>query len=155
MKKLGYVNAILVIHNDVKGNKLNPATLELLKKIDTKFKAANCDVWNHVIIGYSKCNVHEIDWRSDLDKKIKNLQDAIKKSIPGCTKDVPIVPLGGLTGEGLKPKGRDDQNNGYQKIWDFVQSREELNTKNLQASKGIAEQHRDAVLRADEERRKR
>jgi predicted GTPase len=155
LQMIRYVNAILVIHNDVKGNVLNPATLELLEKIDAKFKDAGVDVWDHVMIGYSKCNAHVEDWRANLDKKIKNMQAAIRQRIPTCKKDVPIVPLGGMTGDGKEPIGRPDQNDGFNKVWYFVNTSKNLPTKDVKPFKGIAEKHKDAVLLADEERRKR
>ena len=32
--------------------------------VDEKFAKAGGSVWNHVIIGYSKCNSFETSWRS-------------------------------------------------------------------------------------------
>lgn len=127
LKALGHVHAILVLHNDVLSNRLNPATYQILKMVDEKFsKASVCaglhggldahrfaillhenhtmqyvfcvfassvasmfsllapqqagtSVWEHVIVGYSKCNSHETSWRSGLEKKRKELCQAIQE----------------------------------------------------------------------------
>ena len=51
------VNAILVLHNDVHSNRLNPATYTILKMVAEKFAAAGDggDVWKHVVLAYAKC----------------------------------------------------------------------------------------------------
>ena len=54
LKALGTINAILVLHNDVHSNRMNPATFTILKMISEKFASAGSSVWNHVCIGYSK-----------------------------------------------------------------------------------------------------
>ena len=61
------MHAILVLHNDVISNRLNPATYQILKMIDEKFVKAGRSVWDHVIVGYSKCNAFETSWRSGLE----------------------------------------------------------------------------------------
>jgi len=69
LKALGHVHAILVLHNDVLSNRLNPATYQILKMVDEKFKKAGTSVWEHVVVGYSKCNNFETSWRSGLEGK--------------------------------------------------------------------------------------
>merc|ERR1719291_1571536 len=66
IKEAGHIHAILVLHNAVVSNRLNPATYTVLKMAGEKFAKSGGDVWKHVIVGYSKCNCHESTWRSGL-----------------------------------------------------------------------------------------
>jgi len=150
MQKLGYVNAILVIHNDIKGNRLNPATLELLEAVATRFQEdSESDVWSHVVIGYSKCNLHETDWRSDLEEKIKDMQAEIKKKIPSCDIDLPVLCPGGLKVPGKSDEGDAEDNSGYEKLYKFARDAGKLSTQKLEAFKGVHVQCEDAVLQKD------
>lgn len=65
----------------------------ILKMLDEKFKGTQ--VWEHVVIAYSRCNEHDNSWRSKLDAKKHALQEEIKKTIEGCEVDVKVITLGG------------------------------------------------------------
>ena len=95
MKALGHIHAILVLHNDVHSNRLNPATYTVLKMIGEKFAKAEASCWKHVVVAYSKCNAHETSWRSGLAKKKKDLQAEIRSKVEMCDHDVPVIALGG------------------------------------------------------------
>lgn len=154
LKKLGYVNAILVIHNDVVGNRLNPATLELLRKLDAKFHEVGSAVWDHVIIGYSKCNEFEDTWRANFQRKKTELQQTIKEKIPSCKIDIPIVALGGLKNDQKKVEGKpgSEENTGFEQLWKFLSDEKKgnLSTESLMPFKGIQEVLRDEILARDE-----
>ena len=97
LQAMQYVNLILVIHNDVHSNRLNPATYKVLELVANKFKEAELDVWDHVVMAYSKCNEGDRSWKMGLDKKKKALQGEIKdKKALGCKVDVPVITLGGV-----------------------------------------------------------
>jgi len=145
LKALGHVHAILILHNDVVGNKLNPATYEILKMVHEKFAKAGHSVWDHVIIGYSKCNAHETTWRAKFDIKSKQLREAIKKAInknkpvesAGVINDFPVVPLG--AGE-LEPSGpsKDEHIKMLERLWELLEERKDtpLSTTELQPFDG-------------------
>lgn len=134
LKALGHVHAILVLHNDVIGNKLNPATYALLKMVDEKFQRAGQSVWEHVVIGYSKCNAFETSWRGGLKDKSAALQKAIRDQISGCNVDVPVLPLGG--GEIEPPPPSQDEADGLEQLYAFVDAAEPLETSDLQPFEG-------------------
>jgi len=134
LKALGTVHALLVVHNDVASNRLNPATYQLLKMVDEKFSKAGHSVWEHVVIGYSKCNAHETSWRSGLEGKRAALQKSIRDKVPGCSVDVPVVPLGG--GEIEPPPPSQDEADGLERLWQFVEAAPPLDTSKLQPFEG-------------------
>lgn len=156
LKALGHVHAILVIHNDVHANRLNPATYDILQMLDHKFAKANRSVWSHVVVAYSKCNAQDTAWRSDLATKKRQLQAAIRERIPNCQVDVPILALGGgeLQSErwsGRRPRSRSRsphrQEAGYraapddfERLWKIIESAEPLDTSALQPFEGIDSQ---------------
>ena len=47
--------------------------------------AAEGSVWEHVVVGYSKCNAHETSWRSGLETKKATLQKALVDSALGAS----------------------------------------------------------------------
>jgi len=150
LKAFGHVHAILVLHNDVYSNRLNPATYQVLKLVDEKFKQASetSSVWNHVIIGYSKCNSFETSWRASLVQKKANLQSAIRDAIKGCDQDVPVIELGG--GEIEPPPPSHDETDGLEKLWEFVENAQPLSTAELRPFEGPHEKFRKVVQQRDE-----
>jgi len=104
-RALGQVDLILVLHNDVLSIRFNPVLYELLDMLDQKFAAAHRarpgqehpqSVWNNVVFAYSKCNEGEFSWRGGLEEKKVALQQKVRREIPGCNVDVPVLFLGGL-----------------------------------------------------------
>jgi len=134
LKALGHVHAILVLHNDVVSNRLNPATYQILKMVDEKFSKAGRSVWDHVVIGYSKCNAFETTWRASLESKKENLRKSIKDKISSCTAKIPVLTLGGGEIEPAPPNA--DESDGFDKLWDFLQCAEPLDTSQLQPFEG-------------------
>jgi len=134
LKALGHVHAILVLHNDVLSNRLNPATYQILKMVDEKFQKSGTSVWEHVIVGFSKCNGHETSWRSGLEAKRKALCKAIQEKVPNCKVDVPVVALGGGEIEPAPPS--QDETDGLEKLWEFIDSAEALDTSRLMPFEG-------------------
>lgn len=135
LKALGHVHAILVLHNDVVSNRLNPATYQILKMVDEKFSKAGTSVWRHVVVGYSKCNAHETTWRAGLEAKRKALREAIKAKVPNCDVDLPILVLGGGEIEPAPPS--QDESSGVEQLWQFVASRKKLDTSRLMPFEGV------------------
>eukprot|EP00908_Phaeocystis_cordata_P011564 Transcript_22476.p1 GENE.Transcript_22476~~Transcript_22476.p1 ORF type:complete len:480 (+),score=262.31 Transcript_22476:80-1441(+) len=137
LKALGHVHAILVLHNDVHSNRLNPATYTILKMVGEKFLKSEVSCWRHVIVGYSKCNAHETSWRSGLAAKKKALQAEIRKKVETCDVDVPVIALGGGTIEPAPPVATEaDASDGYEALWRFVEEAPLLDTSKLQPFEG-------------------
>ena len=135
LKALGHVHAILVLHNDVVSNRLNPATYQILKMVDEKFSKAGTSVWGHVVVGYSKCNAHESTWRAGLEAKHKALREAIKAKVPNCDVDLPILVLGGGEIEPAPPS--QDESSGVEQLWQFLANAPELDTSRLMPFEGV------------------
>lgn len=129
LKALDHVHAILVLHNDVISNRLNPATYQILKMVDEKFAQAEGSVWEHVVVGYSKCNGHETSWRSGLETKKAVLQKALREKVPNCKVDVPVLALGG--GEIEPPPPSHDEADGLEMLWHFIAAAKPLDTSKL------------------------
>uniref|UniRef100_A0A7S3U2M3 G domain-containing protein n=1 Tax=Strombidinopsis acuminata TaxID=141414 RepID=A0A7S3U2M3_9SPIT len=140
LRALGHIHAILVIHNDVHSNRLNPATYTILKMIGEKFAATGDghSVWHHVIVGYSKCNAHDRSWTNQLTKKKADLQAAIRARIPSCNVDVPVVTLGGatLTNSNAQSAWLAKEKEGFDVLWNFLQEANELDCTKLQPFEG-------------------
>merc|ERR1711879_351245 len=100
---------------DVNSNRLNPATYEVLDKIDQMFLESDGNVWDHVILAYSKCDTDSKGWRANLEKKIKDMQDELKKKFSKCKNvAVPIVPLSSVEFD-----DKDSDTSGFEKLWEF------------------------------------
>jgi len=137
MKALGHIHAILVLHNDVHSNRLNPATYTVLKMIGEKFAKAEASCWKHVVVAYSKCNAHETSWRSGLAKKKKDLQAEIRSKVEMCDHDVPVIALGGGSIDPAPPVATEvDSSDGFEALWRFVQEAAPLDTSTLQPFEG-------------------
>jgi energy-coupling factor transporter ATP-binding protein EcfA2 len=88
LKMMKHVNLILIMHNDVNSNRINPATLELLKKVGEMFQGSESSVWNHVALAYTKCDADSVAWRDQLSQKKREMQSAIRSKFPACTEQV-------------------------------------------------------------------
>lgn len=156
IKALGHLHAIVVLHNDVHSNRLNPATYTILKMVGEKFAKAEKSVWNNVVICYSKCNAHETSWRSGLAKKKLAMQAEIRNKVETCDVDVPVLALGGGSIDPAPPMASEvDAADGLEALWKFLDSAEPVDTSTLQPFEGadakwqkIVDQKDEAELRA-------
>merc|ERR1719198_1181809 len=158
LQALGHVHVILVLHNDVYSNRLNPATYEVLRMINEQFAQSGLNVWDHVILAYSKCNETDSGWRSQIATKKKQQQEAIKQEIEGCNVDIPILCLGGakVVG-GSRSRSRDRSPSSrsrsprretksatgsvpkdFEELWQFISNSAPLDTSRIKPFDGIA-----------------
>ena len=101
LRKLDHVHAILVLHNDVYSNRLNPITYELLVKVDEIFGAVDGhSVWQNIIVAYSKCDSDAKGWRDSLKTKKLAMQAALCSRFERCRTTVPVMCVSGLSLEG-------------------------------------------------------
>jgi len=158
LKAMGHVDCILVLHNDVVANRLNPATYTILQMIDEKFAKTEQSVWENVVVAYSKCNAHETTWRNNLNGKKRQLQEEIRNKVPNCTVDVPIIALGGGQFRAEEENGRSRgqsrsrsrsphrrlheapaitaATDGFEAFWDIIEKARPLDTSRLQPFEG-------------------
>jgi hypothetical protein len=98
LRKLDHVHAILVLHNDVYSNRLNPITYELLVKVDEIFGAVDGhSVWQNIIVAYSKCDSDAKGWRDSLKTKKLAMQAALCSRFERCRTTVPVMCVSGLS----------------------------------------------------------
>ena len=154
LKALDEVHTILVLHDQVSSNRLNPATYAILQMIDEKFGDG---VWDNVVVAYSQCNSHAAaGWRTDIDAKRTALQKEIRRKIPGCEVDVPVITLGGGYPEGdyvARAEGGGD----FEALWGIMSRAHPLSTAGLKPFEGahwrqfelVVKRRDDAVARAD------
>ena len=154
LKAIGTISTILVLHNQVASNRLNPATYLILKMIDEKFGPS---VWKNVVVAYSQCNHHtEASWKADIESKKSELQREIKAQIPGCDVEVPVLALGG----GLKRGDyitRLEEESEFGLLWGEIDAAVPIATRHLRPFEGahwqqyekVVEQHDEAVFRAE------
>ena len=154
LKALGSIHTILVLHDQVSSNRLNPATYAILQMIDEKFGA---QVWDHVAVAYSQCNPHSASgWRTDIDAKRAALQAEIRRKIPSCEVDVPVLTLGG----GYPEQDYVAQAEGegeFEPLWELLSRASPLSTAELRPFEGaqwrqfelLVKRKDDAVARAD------
>jgi len=152
LKAIGHVHAVLVLHNDVMSNRLNPATYTMLKVIDEKFKQCGKSVWDNVIVAYSKCNAFDTAWRSKLDHKIGQLQKAIREKVAGCDREVPVITLGGgdLQDEARAPELSAGASAGFERLWRFLETADPIDTSKLQPFEGLDAKWQKMVEAKDE-----
>ena len=141
LKNMGHLNTILVLHNDIYSNRLNPATFTLLQKIDEMFVSSDINVWEHVVIAYSKCDGDTIGWKSNLVDKKTQLQQEIKNKFPKCQNDIPIYTLSSVE----LGKESDD----YKNLANFINSKNNLSTHKLVKFKGLDVRLQDMIERRD------
>jgi hypothetical protein len=156
LKRMGHLNTILVMHNDVHSNRLNPATYTLLQKIDEMFSSypndendTNDTIWNHVVIAYSKCDSDSRGWRCNLSNKKQQLQKEIRKRFPTCQVDVPVLTLSGVNfktdvDKKTKPRTRTKINrekvindSELEAFYQIVNNSNAFSTSNIQKFKGL------------------
>lgn len=148
LKAMESLNTLLVLHNQVSSNRLNPATYAILQMVSEKFGPS---VWSNVVIAYSQCNSHtKASWKSDLDQKIKDLQSEVRSQFPECTLDVPVIALGG--GVDFDDYTTDvETDDGFEKLWSIVQSSESMSTLNIQPFEGAQwRQYESMIQKRDE-----
>lgn len=152
LKALRNVHLVLILHDQIGSNRLNPATYTILKMLDEKFSAAAADgnIWNHVAVAYSRCNHHDSTWKGDLSSKIGDLCREIRRQIPNCTVDVPVLTLGG--GYPLDdPDARAADRRDFEKLWKLIQKAEPISTAELRPFDGADwAQFEEVVQRRDE-----
>ena len=134
LKALGEVHTILVLHNDVVSNRLNPATYQILKM-------ARGEVPEGVVLRVGARRdrllrvqrpICETSWRSGLEGKKKSLQASIKEKMSSCAVSLPVIALGG--GE-IDPPGHDEAD-GLEKLWEFLDAAPPLDSAQLQPFEG-------------------
>ena len=146
-----YVNTLLVLHNDAASNKVNPATMQMLNMVDTKFAKAGTSVWEHVVIAYSKCNDFETTWRSGLDGKKREIQQMLRRVFALCDCDVPVLALGGAeSSERDSLEGLADGE--FDRLYKILLGSAALDTRNLAPFEGTAERFRKIVHERDSAR---
>eukprot|EP01062_Namystynia_karyoxenos_P064588 TRINITY_DN575_c0_g1_i1.p1 TRINITY_DN575_c0_g1~~TRINITY_DN575_c0_g1_i1.p1 ORF type:complete len:472 (+),score=171.50 TRINITY_DN575_c0_g1_i1:105-1418(+) len=167
LQKMGYVNAILVLHKDYQSNRMDPGTFELLKKVSTLFQKAGKDVWSHVVIGYTKVD-QKLAWDQGLDRRISDLQESIiqkTKDFPApCTIKLPVLTFSCYDvelesdpvqcGERPYPKehpegGRIAQCKSFLKLYDLLEQLPALESRELAVYEGVEEKLRRAVQERD------
>jgi GTP-binding protein EngB required for normal cell division len=148
LKALGRVNLILVIHNDVQANRLDPATYEVLKKVNEMFAKVEGNVWDHVVVAYSKCD--ELGGGRFIgDDGIKKKKADMLKAIQSperqlnCTVDLPILTLSGIESR----DGKSEKSKDFERLWEMLQETPDLSTENLQEFEGLG--HRIQKLLED------
>jgi GTPase SAR1 family protein len=134
LKALRHVHAIVVLHNDILSNRLNPATYTILKMVSEKFAKAETSVWKNVVVAYSKCNAHETSWRSELASKKAKMQATIREKLASCDIDVPVLALGGGTIDPKPPSA--EMTDDFEQLWEFVCAAQPLDTTRIQPFEG-------------------
>lgn len=76
LKHLKKTSAVLVLHSDFHGNKLDSSNAQLLKDLAGMFESAGGAFWRCVIVGYSKMNT-QANWRVVFDRKRGQPQTAL------------------------------------------------------------------------------
>jgi energy-coupling factor transporter ATP-binding protein EcfA2 len=154
LKAIGYIDAILVLHNDVHSNRLNPLTKLLLKMLVEQFN--NIDIWNNIIIAYTKCNEFDFSWRNNLDNKKLAIQDSIKSLFPTCQINIPIIALGGIQLNELELTKdeklcviKPDTKKDLRFLYKFIQETKPINTKVIKVFKGPYQKYESIINKND------
>lgn len=125
LTNLGHIDALLVLHGDAISGKCNNGVMEVLQMLDSKFPTS--DFWNNVIVAFTKCNACDKTWRLKTKRIGQNTEEIIRQMFPRSQGvQVPIIHLGGLTEDDA-----DVEDGGFEKLWDFIKSRNRLDTSNL------------------------
>jgi hypothetical protein len=125
LTSLGHVDVLLVLHGDAVSGRINSGVMEVLQMLDAKFPTA--DFWNNVVLAFTRCNECDRTWKLKAEKIHKKTVEILEQKFPrsrGIT--VPIVNLGGLLEDGKDAHGKE-----FEKLWNFIQSREKLDTSKL------------------------
>jgi hypothetical protein len=136
LKMMKHVNLILIMHNDVHSNRINPATLELLKKVGEMFQGSESSVWNHVALAYTKCDADSVAWRDQISQKKCEMQSAIRSKFPACTEQarLPIFALSGVSVEG---SGTDLLKRNFESLWQEFSALPALSTECVRKFEGL------------------
>ena len=129
LRNMGYLNTILVLHNDIQSNRLNPSSYTLLQKIDQMFENGEGNIWDHVVIAYSKCDEKSISWKNDLENKIIELQKQIKQKFPNCQSTIPVYTFSGIESDLIAKD--------FDKLLRFVNQSADIPTTNITKFEGM------------------
>lgn len=148
LKAMESLNTILVLHNQVSSNRLNPATYAILQMVNEKFGPT---IWKNVVVAYSQCNNHtEASWKSEIEQKSRDMQQEIRNQFSGCTVDVPIIALGGGVDEHDYTTDVEYEP-GFKQLWTIISSSDSVDTCNIQPFDGAQwKQYETMILKRDE-----
>eukprot|EP00929_Paragymnodinium_shiwhaense_P019466 TRINITY_DN13259_c0_g2_i1.p1 TRINITY_DN13259_c0_g2~~TRINITY_DN13259_c0_g2_i1.p1 ORF type:complete len:424 (+),score=60.05 TRINITY_DN13259_c0_g2_i1:79-1350(+) len=152
LKALESVDLILILHNDVVSNRLDPVIQEMFRLVLEKFRDAGVDVWKHVAVAYSKCNPHENHWKGHLERKKQQVQQQLRDDF-GCNTDVPVFALGGAISDldvAQQDGPIDASDSEFEKLWNVLSAAGPLSTKDLKPFEGMDVKY-EQILRAKEE----
>ncbi|MAA78327.1 MAG: hypothetical protein CL916_03635 [Deltaproteobacteria bacterium] len=144
LRALGSIDLIVILHDKIQSNRLNPATFELLKLINEKFN--NQPVWNNVVIAYSHCNRYcTSTWDIELDQKKAALQREIIESDLGCDVELPVITLGGIC------ESHDETMDDFEELWNLIEKSSPISTRDLQPFTGAAWCKYESAIKARDE----
>jgi len=146
LQRMGYVNGILVLHNDVVSGRFSPATRELMTKIQHMFRSSKRNVWDHVIVAFSHCDESDRGWRSNITTATHELQMELRRQFPACQVDVPVVALCGTDEPGAAPW----QSANFERLWAFLDRAPCLCTVDLEEFEGMSLQLKRVVKERDD-----
>ena len=142
LKHLKKISAVLVLHSDFHGNKLDSSNAKLLQDLAGMFESAGGAFWKHVIVGYSKMNT-QAGWRVLLDRKSKQLQTELGRlqgTGGGAPVNVTVLALGGVDPDS-STTGRALADDGIDELWERLHGMPPLSTTELQLAVGDAERY--------------
>jgi len=158
LKAMGRVHTILVIHNDPISNRLNPATETILKMVNEKFAKAHENVWECVVLAYSKCDADTKNWRADMEpyckpdklSKQKQMQQQIREKFANCETDVPVLCLSGVTADPLPANVPDPSGmSEFERLWKFMAESKGVETGEIQPFEGLASRFQAVIAEKD------
>lgn len=119
---------------------MNPATLEVLKKIDEMFADTDGKIWNNVVVAYSKCDEGDKGWTFGLERNKAKLQSLLRTEMKTCDTDVKVLALSGLHLGETSPD--------FGELWNFLSTRPPINASDLKPFQGLNE----AIMRVVQDR---
>lgn len=143
LKMMERVDLVLVIHNDPMSNRLNPATMTILKMVDEKFKKCSKSVWDSVVMAYSKCDDESTAWRMNMEpwcsadhvSKQKDMQNMIMSSFPEtCKSPIPILCLSGV--DQRKEAAESPSAENFRRLYRLLETAKGVDTSELQPFDG-------------------
>lgn len=148
LKAMESLSTILVLHNQVSSNRLNPATYAILQMVNEKFGPT---IWQNVVVAYSQCNNHtEASWKSEIVQKSLDLQQEIRKQFPECTVDVPVIVLGGGVDEHDYTTDV-ERETGFEQLWNIISCSDEVDTAHIRVFEGAQwKQYETMIQKRDE-----
>lgn len=133
LKRMEYLNTIIILHNDIASNRLNSATSTLLVKLDQMFEKSDKNIWDHVVIVYSKCDSDSIGWKDDLENKKIELRKQLKHLTSNCTTEIPILTLSGLE----LPSNNIEPYTDLSNIYNFINYSDNFSTNKISKFDGL------------------